>query len=81
MRGSEVVYLTGEELSINAHQPIQPNKRPSHNQYQNPDNVLPPPFGSLLLASPNAGLLPVLGLNLTETAAYRRVVDGGIGVH
>ena len=44
MRGWEVLYLTGEELSINAHQQTQPKKRPSHNQYPNPANLLPPPF-------------------------------------
>ena len=46
MRGGEVLYLTGELLSINAYQPTQPKKRPSHNQYKNPANLLPPPFGS-----------------------------------
>ena len=60
MRGSEVLYLTGEELSINAHQPTQPKKRPSHNQYQNPANLLLPPFGSPLSPSPSTGLLPDL---------------------
>ena len=35
MRRWEVLYLTSEELSINAHQPTQLKKRPSHNQYQN----------------------------------------------
>ncbi len=50
MRRSEVPYLTGEELSIYAHQPTQPKKRPSHNQYQTLASLLPPPFGSLGLA-------------------------------
>ena len=50
-----VLYLTGEELSINAHQPTQPKKRPSQNHYQNPANLLPPPFGSTLSASPSVG--------------------------
>ena len=53
-------YRTGEQLSINADQPTQPKKRPSHNQYQNPANLLPPPFGALLSASPSADLLPDL---------------------
>ena len=38
----------GKELS---HQPTQPKKRPSYKQYQNPANLLPPPFG--LAESPN----------------------------
>ena len=45
MRGLEVLYLMGKELSINAHQPTQSKKRPSHKQYQNPASLLPPPFG------------------------------------
>ncbi len=42
-----VPYLTGGELSIYAHQPTQPKKRPSYNQYQNLACLLRPPFGSL----------------------------------
>ena len=34
--GWGVLYLAGEALSKNAHQPTQPKNRPSHNQYQNP---------------------------------------------
>ena len=46
----------GKELSINAHQPTQPKKRPSPNQYQDPANLLPPPFDALHSASPSADL-------------------------
>ena len=52
------LYLTGEELSINAHQPTQPKKRPGQNQYQNPANLLPPAFGSQHSTSPSVGFLP-----------------------
>lgn len=48
-----------------AYQPFIPKKRPSHDQYQNPGNILLLPFGSVLFASPDAGLLPGLGLHLT----------------
>ena len=51
-----VLYLTGKGLSINAHQPTQQKKRPSHNQYQNSANLLLPPLGALLSALPSAGL-------------------------
>ena len=56
MRGWEVLCLMGKGLSINAHQPTRPKNRPSHNQYQDPANLLPPPFGTLLSASPSADL-------------------------
>ncbi len=55
-----MVYLTGKELSINAHRPTQSKKSPSHNQYANPADLLPPSFGPSLSASPTAGLLPNL---------------------
>ena len=41
--------LRAKELSINAHQQTQPKNRPSHNQYSNPADLLPPPFGSSLI--------------------------------
>lgn len=34
-------YLTGEQLSINTHQPTQQRKYSSHNQYPNPEEILP----------------------------------------
>lgn len=35
-----MVYLTGEELPINAHRPGQSKKRRSHHQYPNPADLL-----------------------------------------
>lgn len=60
-------YLTGEELSLNAHRPTQLKKRPSHNQYPNPADLLPPSFSPSLSASPATGLLPDLDLPSTPS--------------
>ena len=62
VRGWKAFHLTGEELSIYAHQSTQRKNRPSHNQYQNLASLLPPPFGSLGLTECGPPTRPRLGL-------------------
>lgn len=45
-------YLKSEELSINAQQPTQPKKRPSHNLHSDPVNLFSPYFSLSLSALP-----------------------------
>ncbi len=49
------IWRVKSSLCINAHQPTQPKKRPSHNQYSNPADLLPLP---VILASAAACILP-----------------------
>ncbi len=66
MRGcvdEKALYLTGEELSIYAHQSAQPKYRLSYNQYQNLASLLLPPFGSLGLAECRPPTRPEIGLH------------------
>lgn len=59
-----LIYLTGEDRKSRFLRPNQPKTRPTHDQFPNPDNLLPRLFSSSLSASlvtsasPTADLLP-----------------------